>query len=70
MNQKTLSRVAGVVFVADGTAGLIYPTRYLKQLKVGPPALRLGMELFSQHPRLTRSLCVLEIALGGWLAFR
>lgn len=70
MNQKTLSRVAGMVFVADGTAGLIYPKRYLQELKAGPPALRLGMEFFSQQPRLTRSLCVLEVALGIWLAFR
>lgn len=65
------SRVCGGLLLAgDGLAGLIYPRRYLRFLKVGPAPLRKTLEAFAERPQLTRIACVAEVGLGIWLIRR
>jgi hypothetical protein len=56
--------------IGDGLAGLIWPREYLRKLKVGPEPLNDVLEAFAERPRMTRALCVAEVALGVWVFWR
>ena len=60
----------GLALIADGVAGLIWPTRYLRVLEVGPEVVREAFEALADRPDLTRALCIGEIVLGGWMVAR
>jgi|tagenome__1003787_1003787.scaffolds.fasta_scaffold20961226_4 hypothetical protein len=57
----------GVALIGDGVAGLIWPSRYLRFLKVGPPAVRKTLEVFAERPTLTRAACIAEVGIGVWM---
>jgi hypothetical protein len=66
-----LSRIwGGVALIGDGAAGLIWPRRYLRVLKAGPPPVKKTLEAFAQRPTLTRAACLAEIAIGIWIVAR
>jgi hypothetical protein len=56
--------------VGDGLAGLIWPREYLRKLEVGPRPLNELLEVFAERPTLTRTLCVIEVAMGAWIFSR
>jgi hypothetical protein len=58
---------AGVALIGDGVAGLIWPSRYLRFLKAGPPAIRDTLEAFAENPAVTRAACLAEIGVGLWI---
>jgi hypothetical protein len=70
MQSRGIERWTGLVMVGDGLAGLIWPREYLRKLKVGPEPLNDVLEGFAQRPTLTRTLCVIEVALGAWIFSR
>jgi hypothetical protein len=70
METPQWTRWAGWLLIGDGAAGLITPKRYLRALEVGPQPIQNFFELFAQRPKLTRAVCIGEIALGSWLAAR
>ncbi len=66
-----VSRVwAGVLLVGDGVAGLIWPRRYLRFLKVGPSPIHKTLEAFAERPALTRAACIAEVGIGVWMIAR
>lgn len=60
----------GIVLVGDGVAGLIWPCRYLRFLKVGPAPIRETLEAFAERPSLTRAACIAEVGIGIWMIAR
>jgi hypothetical protein len=67
MQTQSVQRWTGFVMVGDGLAGLIWPCRYLRKLKVGPQPINQVLEALAQRPVLTRALCVVEVAIGARL---
>lgn len=67
MRRRGIERWTGLVMVGDGLAGLIWPREYLQKLEVGPKPLNELLEGFAQRPVLTRTLCIVEVALGVWI---
>ena len=57
----------GVALIGDGVAGLIWPRRYLRFLKVGPSPVRKTLEAFAERPALTRAACIAEVGIGVWI---
>ena len=64
---RTTTCWGGVALIADGVAGLIWPSRYLRLLEVGPNVVRDTFEALANRPDLTRALCIGEIVLGSWM---
>jgi hypothetical protein len=60
----------GLLLVADGMAGLIWPSRYLRLLEIGPSPIKKTFEAFAERPRLTRSACLIEVGIGIWMIAR
>lgn len=67
METRGIERWTGLVMIGDGLAGLIWPREYLRKLKVGPEPLNEVLEAFAERPTLTRTLCMIEVALGAWI---
>lgn len=70
MQNRGIERWTGLIMVGDGIAGLIWPREYLRKLKVGPEPMNDMLEAFAERPTLTRTLCVIEVALGAWIFSR
>ena len=70
MQTKGVERWTGLIMVGDGLAGLIWPREYLQKLEVGPKPINNVLEAFAQRPTLTRTLCVIEVAVGAWIFAR
>ena len=70
METRGIERWTGLIMVGDGLAGLIWPREYLRKLEIGPHFVNSVLEAFAERPVLTRTLCVLEMALGAWVLVR
>jgi hypothetical protein len=70
MKTPGIERWTGLIMIGDGLAGLIWPREYLRKLKVGPEPMNDVLEAFAERPALTRALCVIEVAIGGWIFSR
>jgi hypothetical protein len=70
MKNRGVERWTGLIMIGDGLAGLMWPSEYLRKLKIGPECVNDVLEVFAQRPTLTRSLCVVEMAMGAWIFSR
>ena len=70
MKEDGVERWTGLVFMADGVAGLVWPREYLRKLKIGPQLMNDLLEHCAERPTLTRFLCVAEIVFGASVFFR
>lgn len=65
------SRVAETVamlMIGDGVLATIAPTEHVRLWRKAPTGFDKMLKKFEKNPTLTRSLGLLEIALGIWLA--
>jgi hypothetical protein len=67
MKRRILDLLA-LMFVGDGVVSLIEPKRHCLLWEVGPPQCRKFIGVFAERPTLTRSLGLLEMLAGIWLA--
>lgn len=70
MKLRPITRLLGIVLVADGAAALSSPRAYLQSLEKGTPIIDDLLEFFAENPDLTRKISVFEIGLGLWLTLR
>lgn len=70
MQRRGIERWTGLVMVGDGVAGLLWPREYLRKLQVGPKLMNDALEACVQRPALTRTLCLIEVAIGAWIFSR
>lgn len=57
-----------MLMVGDALVTLVDPKRHCRLWMKGPEGWRRFLNLFIEHPGLTRGLAVVELALGVWLA--
>ena len=70
MKLRPISRILGLVLIADGTMALSAPRSYLRSLEKGTPIIDDLLEFFAQNPELTRQFSMAEVIAGLWLTFR
>jgi hypothetical protein len=61
--------LAAMVMIGDGVLSAVMPERHVSRWILGPQGLR-PMQVFVDHPGLTRVLGAAEAAAGIWLANR
>jgi hypothetical protein len=70
MKNRGIERWTGLILIGDGLAGLMWPSEYLRKLKIGPDCVNDALEALAQRPTLTRALCTVEMAAGAWIFSR
>jgi hypothetical protein len=61
--------LAAMIMIGDGVLGAVMPQRHVSRWILGPQGMR-PMQVFVDHPGLTRVLGAAEAAAGIWWANR
>lgn len=56
------------MMIGEGVVGALFPNRYSLFWRIGPHWMRKAAVAFAERPKMTRLLCVGEIAAGLWIA--
>ena len=67
---RTAEDLTAIILIGDGIIGALTPSEHVRRYEAGPDWWRLTMRWFAKRPGLTRSLAVVEAALGVLLAVR
>ena len=51
MKNRGIERWTGLIMIGDGLAGLMYPSEYLRKLKIGPECVNDVLEALPNGPR-------------------
>lgn len=70
MGTKRIVELAAMLMIGDGVLGFAAPSRHSLLWDFGPEGYREAIEVFAEHPMLTRLVSAAEIGLGLGLAFR
>ncbi len=70
MKLRPLSRLFGIILLADGVAALNAPREYTRGLEKGTPIVDDLLELLADNPDLVRKFSMLEIVAGLYLTLR
>jgi hypothetical protein len=57
-----------MIMVGDALVTLVDPERHCRLWMKGPEGWRRFINLFIEHPGMTRGLALAELGLGVWLA--
>ena len=68
MTARRLTEVLAMMMIGDAVVSLLFPRQHISLWNAGPPLWRAAMDELGRRPGLTRSLAVLELGSGLWLA--
>ncbi|MDX1582820.1 MAG: hypothetical protein R3338_04395 [Thermoanaerobaculia bacterium] len=66
--RSRLAETVAMLMIGDGVLATIAPTEHVRLWRKAPTGLDKMLKKFEQNPGLTRTLGVVEIGLGIWLA--
>ena len=70
MTSTRVKAVLAMLAIGDGVVGAVAPRRHATRWSSGPQPYKTLMHPFVQHPQLTRTLAVLEVAAATAYAVR
>jgi hypothetical protein len=70
MFARRIKETLGLLMIGDGALCLAYPQKHTQPWSGGPAILQKAMQPFVHNPALTRSLGLISIGFGLWMAGR
>jgi hypothetical protein len=70
MDKYSAAEALSMAMMWDGAMGTLLPAERCLAWRGGPRWWRNTIDWFVSHPRLTRSLAVMELGVGMWLTAR
>lgn len=65
----TIAESVAMMAIGDGVLGALFPVEHCTRWDVGPKPWRECMRMFAKHPEITRTISVLQLAVGiAWAA--
>jgi len=70
MAYRRMIELLAVLMIGDSVVAFLRPRRYLRLWDCGPDWLRSTALFFARNRQATRTLALVELAAGVWLALR
>jgi len=70
MVERRIKEAIGVLIAGDGVIAAVAPSRHSRLWQFGPEPYQRFMQVFIDHPTMTRLTAVGQVGFGLWLASR